>query len=232
MADDNNYLNQGPEDYSDMANMLSKVIANALMKHENMLPAQIVSYDRVANTAIVHPLIKVIMTSNTYSRPNIGPIPVFAFGAGNFVINFPIKAGDIGWIVANDRDITAFEKSLSESEPASYRQHSFNDAVFFPDVVRNFTTTGEDGNMVIQSLDGTIKISLGANKIHLVHPMLLTIDAPNTQVNGNLTATGTITGQTDVIFATISGKNHLHDGQGTLVSQGRPVTGSTSKPHN
>jgi hypothetical protein len=226
-------LQQGPEDYADLANGLAKVIAQALQKSENMLPVKVISYDRAKNTAVVHPLIKIITTGNTYSRAQIGPIPVFAFGGGNFVINFPLKAGDLGWILANDRDITGFQTTLSESTPTTYRTHDFNDSVLFPDVIRNFQTSGEDGNMVIQSLDGTQKISIGANQIHIVHPTLLTVDAPNSQFNGNITATGTITGQTDVVFAGVSGKNHLHDGHGTLLDgSGKNVTGSTSKPHN
>lgn len=220
-----------------MANSLSKIIANAFMKSENMLPAKVVSYDRVKNTAIVQPLIKLIYTANTYSRAQIGPIPVFAFGAGNFVINFPIKENDIGWILANDRDITDFETSLAESSPPSTRTHSFNDAVLFPDVIRNFDTSGEDGNMVIQALDGTTKISLGMSQIRVLHPTKVLIDAPLTEctqdlhVIGDINCDKTVTGNTDVVFAGISGKGHVH-AKGTYTAPNGPLTGGNSDvPH-
>lgn len=237
IANDNNFPNHGPEDYADMANGLTKIIANAFMKSENMLPAKVISYDRTANTAIVQPLIKIVMTASNYSRGQIGPIPVFAFGAGNFVINFPIKIGDLGWIQANDRDISAFEQSLAESLPATYRTHSFNDAVFFPDVIRNFSTAGEDGNMVIQSLDGTTKISLGASQIHLVHPTKVLITSPLSEISqdlhviGNINCDQTVTGNTDVVFAGISGKGHVH-AKGTYTAPNGLLTGGNSDvPH-
>lgn len=239
MADDTsgqndaNYPNHGPEDYGDMANALAKVLANAFMKSENMLPVKVVSYDRVKNTAIVQPLIKIIMTASTHSRGQIGPIPVFAAGAGSFVMNFPVKEGDLGWILANDRDISAFEESLVEVEPPTMRTHSFNDSVLFPDAIRNFDTTGEDGNMVIQSLDGKIRISLGESQLKLSHPTKIFLDAPLVEMQKDAHAPGTITGDTDVVFAGISGKGHKHAGHGTLLtSDGKQVNGDTDVPHN
>jgi hypothetical protein len=227
-----NYANQSPEDYGDMANTLSKILANAFMKSENMLPVKVVSYDRVKNTAIVQPLIKIIMTGGVYSRGQIGPIPVFAAGAGQFVMNFPVKPGDLGWILANDRDISQFEQTLEEGPPPTTRTHSFNDSVLFPDAIRNFDTTGEDGNMVIQSLDGKIRISLGESQLKLSHPTKIFLDAPLVEMQKDAHAPGTITGDTDVVFAGISGKGHKHDGAGLNAPNG-PVTGTTSNPpHN
>lgn len=227
-----NPANHGPEDYADVANGLAKVIANALMKTENMLPVRVVQYDRTNNVASVQPLVNIVMTGGSFPRGAIGPIPVFAAGAGNFVISYPIKAGDLGWIMANDRDITAFLESLSQGDPATFRNHSFNDAVLFPDAIRNFSTSGEDGNMVIQSLDGTIKISLGQSQLRLAHPTKIFLDAPDVEFQKNAHGPGTATFDTDVVFDGISGKNHLHDGQGNLVANSTPVTGQTSKPHN
>lgn len=229
MAD--NPLRQGPEDYADMGNMLQKVIAKALQQSENMLPVKVVSYDREKNTAIVLPLIKIILTAEVKSRVQIGPIPVFAFGGGNYVINYPLREGDLGWMLANDRDISKFMESLAESEPNTYRTHSFNDAVLFPDAIRNFTTSGEDERMVIQTLDGTVRISLGEADIRLKHPTLVTVETPLAEFTGDIHATGTITGDTDVVFAGISGKGHKH-ARGTYVAGATPVSGDSAVPHN
>lgn len=212
-------------------------MGNAFMKLENMLPCRVISYDRVANTAIVHPLIKVILnnggsTPANMSRPQIGPVPVFAMGAGNFVVNFPVKAGDLGWMVANDRDITAFLETLDESEPHTYRSHSFSDSVLFPDAIRNFDTTGEDGNMVIQSLDGHVRISLGEAQLKLSHPTKIFLDAPLVEFQKDAHGPGTATFDTDVVFANISAKGHKHKGTGTLVAGSTPVSGDTDVPHN
>ena len=228
----NSPANHGPEDYADMANGLAKILANALMKTENMIPARIIEYDRVKNVASVQPLINIVMTGGSFPRGVIGPIPVFAAGAGNFVMSFPIKAGDLGWLMANDRDITAFIESLQQGDPATYRMHTFNDAVLFPDAIRNFTTTGEDGNALIQSLDGTIRISLGATQLKLTHPIKIFLDAPLVEFQKDAHGPGTATFDTDVVFDGISGKGHKHKGNGTLVAGSTPVTGDTDVPHN
>lgn len=228
MAD--NPLRQGPEDYADMGNMLQKVLGKAAQQMENMLPARVVSYDRDKNEAIVLPLIKIILTEEVKSRMQIGPIPVFAFGGGNFVINFPLRPGDLGWILANDRDISNFLETLDEAEPLTYRTHSFNDAMLFPDAIRNFDTSGEDARMVIQTLDGSVRVSLGDASIHLKHPTLVKVETPLADFTGDIHATGTITGDTDVVFAGISGKDHKH-ARGTYAVGANPVTGDSDVPH-
>lgn len=226
-----NPLRQGPENYGTLAEALKVIISSALKQTENMLPCRVVSYDRVQNVAVVHPLIRVAMSEGNYSRVQIGPIPVFAAGAGGFVMNFPIKAGDLGWMLANDRDITNFLESLDESDVGSFRQHSFNDAILFPDSIRNFDTTGEDGNMVIQSSDGKIRISLGQSQIKLTHPTKVFLDTPLVDCLKDIHAAGTITGDTDVVFAGISAKAHKH-GKGTLQAPNGPlVSGDTDIPH-
>lgn len=218
-----NPLRQGPENYSDLGDMMASVMGVMAKQLENMMPCKVVSYDRVANTAIVQPMLKVIMTGGVYPRAEIGPVPVFAAGAGGFVVNFPIKAGDLGWLLANDRDITAFVESLAESEPATYRTHSFNDSVLFPDAMRGFTTSGEDGNMVIQSTDGATRISLGAGRILLKHPTLVRIECPMVETTGDVKVAGTLTATTDVIGGGVSLKNHKH----TLT---QPGTGQSGVP--
>lgn len=199
MADENLTLggpspnNQGPQDLGGLGEALSKILANVAMKIENAIPVKVVSYDRVQNTAIVHPQIQFVIRGGDsgfdpthVQRAHVGPVPVFAAGAGAYVINFPVMAGDLGWLVANDRDITNFLESLNESAPNTYRTHSFNDGVMFPDIIRNFDTTGEDGNMVIQSVDGTVKISLGQERILVKHPTKVIVDAPDSEFTGNV----------------------------------------------
>lgn len=194
-----NPLRQGPENYSDLGDVLATVMGVLSRQIENMLPCRVISYDRAANTAIVQPLMRVILTGGEQPRAQIGPIPVFAAGGGNYVFNFPLKAGDLGWMLANDRDISAFVESLDESAPATFRTHSFNDAVLFPDPIRNFDTTGQDGSVVLQSMDGAQRIAMGDNQITLTHPAGVTIDALGATVNAplqadTLTASNGITG--------------------------------------
>jgi hypothetical protein len=162
-------------DFSDkgsLIGMLKFAFRKNQMSTDDMLPAVVVSYDRVSNTVTVQPQIKLLTTDNKLiSREQFVAIPVFAYGGGGFVINFPVKQGDRGWIKANDRDISLYTQNMLESGPNTFRLHSFEDGMFFPDVLTGFDIASEDAeNMVIQSLDGTTKIAVGTGVINAVIP--------------------------------------------------------------
>ena len=67
--------------------------------------------------------------------------------------------------------------------------------------------------------EDTIEVTNGSFKF-LISGDTMTVTG-NIVVNGDITATGTITGQTDVIAAGISGKSHKHG----EVSSGNSKTG-------
>lgn len=137
-----------------------------MQKTDGQLPARVVSYDRARNRVRVQPLIAMVSTSGTkISRASLIDIPCLAYGGGGFFVNFPLKAGDFGWIEASDRDTSLFLQSMQEQIPNSKRIHSFEDARFIPDVFNNYTFTPTDGAMVIASLDGATRIELSPGKI-------------------------------------------------------------------
>ena len=119
----------------------------------------------------VKPLIKVVDKSgNTYSRDVIEGIPVFALGTSNMVVSMPVAVGDKGWLQANDRDLSLFLQSFEESEPPTNRMHSFSDGLFVPDAMNDYTIAEEDaGALVIQTSDGTNKITMDATKTRVVN---------------------------------------------------------------
>lgn len=149
------------------------VMNTALRKHlqsvDDMLPARVISFDRATNRAQVLPLIRILTTDGRQStRAQIASVPVLQLGGGGFVLNFPIVAGDLGWIKANDRDISLMLQSWADSPPNSLRLHSFQDAVFIPDAMHGWIIAEEDAaNVVLQSLDGSVKVSLGAASLKL-----------------------------------------------------------------
>ena len=200
------------------------------LRLNNMLPAKVVSYDRATNLVTVQPMIQYIDTSGVaHDRAKLGEIPVQLDGGGGFVVSYPLVADDLGWIKANDRDISLFLESFTISPPNDFRLQDFSSAVFVPDVMTGYTIdAGDDGAMVIQSLDNTIKITLSPDKITMVHPTLIETSAPNWNHTGNMTATGTITGEVDVISDTISGKNHVHTQPNTTANA--TVQGDTGAP--
>lgn len=152
--------------------VLRQALSRALANTEDMLPATVISYDRVGNVASVQPSIKIVATDGTLAaRASVASVPVFAYGGNGFVINFPLVSGSRGWIKANDRDISLYLQSSLSAAPNSKRMHKFSNGMFIPDIVGGYTISGEDtNNMVIQTLDGTIRVALWPDRVKITTP--------------------------------------------------------------
>lgn len=228
MADQNANPSQDPANDGSMGGMLREVLAKWLQAEvDDMLPCTVLAVDSVRGFVQVRPQIKTLATDGTLSsKAKVAKVPIFTLGAGNFVITFPVKVGDPGWIKASDRDISLYIQANAEAGPNTNRLHSFSDGVFFPDKARAYTlASGEDASVVIQSLDGSSFVAVGADHIKIKNATVLTVDCPDANFTGNITADGTITGKTDVVFDGISGKGHLHSGVQTGGGNtGKPVT--------
>ena len=136
-----------------------------------MLPCQVLAVDRTKNRVKVLPLITLLKTNGeTMNRAIIDDIPIGNLSAGGFIINFPIKVGDFGYIKSNDRDISLFKQSYKNSKPNTTRKNDFADSIFIPDVINQnlYNISGEDSEaLVIQSYDNSTKISMSDGKIIL-----------------------------------------------------------------
>jgi hypothetical protein len=185
-----------PSVKDNFAGTIQFILNKFLQSIDDMLPAQVIAYNRETqpNLVQVQPLIYIVTTNNsTLSRPQIASVPLFTGGGGGFFISFNLKPGDLGWIKANDRDISLFLQTYKTSKPNTLRTKSFSDAVFYPDVMRGFTIAPEDlTGLIISSIDGTVKIVLSEGLITLTAPSIV-MNTALLQVNGNIAATGTIT---------------------------------------
>lgn len=162
-----------PADKYDLRGLLRLWQTKTLQKTDDMLPARVIAYNRATNLAKVQPLISVVTTSQEQvPRAQIASVPVFQYGGGGFVLSFPVRTGDTGWIKANDRDISLFKQTMQANPPNTQRKHSFEDAMFFPDTLLNgVTIESEDAaNAVFQNYAGTVKISLWDNLIKILAP--------------------------------------------------------------
>ncbi len=206
--------------------------AKFLQSTDDMLPAKVIAYDRATNRAQIQPLIVMVNTLNEQiNRAQIASVPVLQIGGGGFVMSFPIKTGDLGWIKANDRDISFFLKTYANSAPNTQRKHSFSDAVFIPDSFMKDVTINEedDDNLVIQSLDGSVRIALWDNQVKITAPAII-LDTATTTCTGELIVDGDITSSTgditatmgDVLAQSVSLHNHIHSG----VTTGGGTTGA------
>lgn len=193
------------------------LIEKRLQSFDDMLPARVVQVNRAANRAEVRPLIQLIRTDGTLvDRDTIASIPIMVAGGGGFMLNFNVQPGDLGWIKASDRDISLFLQGYTAAPPNTEAIHVFSNAVFIPDVMRGFTVAGEDSAAaVLQSLDGSVKISLNNSRIKLTAPQVeivaTTSITGNTTITGTLDVSGNITGA-EVYAGDVPLGNHGHEG--------------------
>ncbi len=170
---------------------------------DHMLPAQVIAYDRISNRVQVQILITMITTDGSQvPRAQLSSIPVLQIGGGGFSISCPLSTGDLGWIMANDRDISLFLQSYAQSPPNSFRMNSFADAIFIPDAMKSYNINNENQDyLIIQKNDGSASIQIGKNtetgadEIN-ISAQRVYIDVGETGflgVNGSIAATGTIT---------------------------------------
>jgi hypothetical protein len=181
-----------PADNGSLAGVLQFVFKKMSQQVNGMLPAQVIAYDRTTNRVQVQLLIAQLTTSGaTVSRPQLSSLPVLSLGGGGYTLNFPLTAGNLGWVVANDRDISIFLQNYSESAPNTTRMFSFSDGLFIPDVMTGFTIADEDTTRcVLQNLDGSVKVTLGIDPITSLG--LITLKAPEVVIDANVTVTGSL----------------------------------------
>ena len=159
---------RNPADSDNLTGLLKLAFTKFLQKTDDMLPAEVIDYDSATNMAEIQPLICIVSTANQQiQRPPIASVPVYQLSAGGFIVRFPVNKGDLGWIKANDRDISIFKQTMESSSPNTQRKHSFEDALFYPQAAFDLVTIAEEdaNNLVIQNYAGTVKISISNSGI-------------------------------------------------------------------
>lgn len=181
-----------------------------MQAYNGMLPAQVTSYDRTKNRVEVQILINLTTTDGSQvPRPHLVNIPVLALGGGTFSISFPLKPGDIGWVIAADRDISIFLQNYKQTAPATTRMNNFADSVFIPDLMKSYNINAQNEDyLIIQSQNGKMQIELGTNSSSGANEINIKADRVNINVNnstgyviinGNLYVTGIIASPTGTV---------------------------------
>lgn len=215
MTDNKPNSNQAND--GNLAGGLAEYLRSVLMGVDDMLPAKVVSYDRPINRAVLQPLVMMGATGGgKMSRARQANIPVFRFGGGGFFMSYPIKPGDFGWIKACDRDISLIMQSGGQEDwPNTKRIHKFNDAMFFPDTLKDWLISGENMDAaVFQNMSGTVAISLHDDRVLIEAPTIEQrgehLITGNVTINGNVSTTGTLKNNGVNV-----GSTHSHDGSPT-----------------
>ena len=179
-----------PANDDSLLGLVRQVLDKFLQGVDDMLPARVISYDRASNRATVVPMVKLLTTDNRQlPRAQIASVPVLQPGGGGFVLSLNLKPGDLGWVKANDRDISLILQAYRDTAPNTLRKHSFSDALFIPDAMRSITTVGEDDeNMVLQSLDGVARVAVWSDRVKIsAGDNSVTIGASGIEFAGHVT---------------------------------------------
>ena len=102
-------------------------------------------------------------------------------GGGGVVLSFDLQPGALGWLKANDRDISLVTQAYRDHAPNTLRLHSFQDAVFVPDVMTGYTIPAEDeSHAVLQTLDGSVRVAVWPDRLKLTAGALSVTVGPST----------------------------------------------------
>lgn len=169
------------------------IFGNWLMNMlQHSMPCIVESYDRKTNIAVLTPAINMALTTGEYVQRDKLTASVWCFGGGGYLMNLPLKKGDSGWLIGADKDTSLFKQTKSISNPNTKQKHKYTFGYFIPDLVNGFSISPEDnGNLVIQNMGGTEKISLGQNGTKLTSANL-TISCPATTITGNVSVGGNV----------------------------------------
>lgn len=190
---------RNPANSGSVSGAFKEILGKFLSTVDDMLPAEVIAYDRAENRVTVRPLIRILKTDDTLEdRAEIASVPVLSLGGGGVVLAFNILPGDIGWIKANDRDISLFTQNVEAGAvgPNTLRKHSFSDAVFIPDQFRKWTIAdpGIDGSaMLLQTLDGLQRIAIDSEGVRIFSDTEIRLDAPTVVIIGTIFHVGTLT---------------------------------------
>jgi hypothetical protein len=179
----------------------------ALKNTHTCLPGIITAVDLVGSqTCTVQLAIQRVFTdTGPVNLPPCVDVPLQFPSGGNFVITFPVAAGDECICVFSERCIDFWHANGGVQLPAEYRMHDLSDAfaiVGVRSLPRKLTNVQTDG-MELRTINRSTYIKLTEGTItikgNIVH-------------DGNQTSTGTITGTTDVVGGGKSVKTHVHSG--------------------
>ena len=166
---------------TDIGAALRYLISYIRATSESVMPAMILEYDRESHKATIQPLVKIkVEENNKYrflDRPPIKDISVRNIFIGGFSIDFPLKKGDTGWLIAADRDCTiakernsSSDPSLNEGpqEPLTDETHMYQFGFFIPDNwgKSNIPSIYKD-DLLISTIDengnSNLRISISSN---------------------------------------------------------------------
>ena len=236
-------LSYSPSTEDSDAISLSYIFSQMMNKYKWITPAIVKEYNRKSNIVTAQPAMQEMAMNNEAVTLCEIDVPCYVAGGGGWVTSYPLKKGDTGWLLTNDRDISEFLSTKQVSKPNTYRKHDYADSVFLPDFISGFMHKSEDDNaVVLQNKNGNIKVAIDDSSMRItfantqvvinkdginITAKEAQVTADNIKINGNvsvdgqLLVTGDIQSNRDVTASGISLKTHVHGD----VESGNSTTG-------
>ncbi len=159
----------------------------------------------------VQPLVaQVDGNGNSYPHGVLNNLLYIRYQGGVNAIIIDPKPGDIGIAVFCSRDISTVKSTRDVSPPGGYRQHDMSDGVYIGTVL-NVTPTNFiqiDNNQI--TITTPMTLTINATDV-VVNADIVTVNAPSTQINGDVNVNGVITAD-DIVVGGKSVLVHTHSG--------------------
>ncbi len=174
------------------------------LKHlHTALPGLIESFDSATQLATVQPAIRRVFIDRTEGDATLVPtdlpvlinVPVIFPRGGGFSLTFPVLPGDECLVVFCERSIDRWHASGGVQDPGAKRFHALSDATAFvglsstPLKIPDYDST----NVQLKRDDGSVSFTLLTDgTARLEATTSVTVNAPDTEVTGNLKVGGTL----------------------------------------
>jgi hypothetical protein len=119
------------------AELLEAAISHREIDVHTALPARVESFNASAQTVNVTIMCnRAVPDGNgnyiSEQLPALADVPVAFPRSGAFFISFPLAAGDFGFLVFAERNISAYRATGAQGDPGDLGMHTLDGAVFFP----------------------------------------------------------------------------------------------------
>lgn len=165
------------------------------------LPGIVQSFDAGAVTAVVQPAIQAMVSrpdgeKQAVNLPVLLDCPVVFPRGGGCTLTFPVKPGDECLVVFSARCIDAWWQSGGIQLPIESRMHDLSDGFVMVGPMSRAKKIGNISTTAVQlrSDDGVafLEIDPGSRNVKLKTSSLVSIEAPDIHLRGNVRITGTV----------------------------------------
>lgn len=182
------------------------------------MPAIVESFNPARMTVEVQPTINGTKRSpkgewSSLRMPKLVDCPVLWQGGGGVTLTFPIAKGDECLVVFASRRIDEWWQQGGVQDALEIRMHNLSDGFALVGVrslprAFNVSTT----QAVLRSDDGStfVRLDPAGQLVQVTAPGGINLNGVTIDSSGNVHTPATVTADTDVIAAGVSGKNHPH----------------------